>query len=400
MVGPDPGDDTTAGSAPTDFTTALEKTALDKQRIGVIAPTSGSSVQPFADAVAEITAAGATAVPLTAPTRPNVPKIVDREFGRDFAAYMNRYASPPVHTLGDLAAFGDAHPADEKKFGQARLAADAAIDLSDPATAAAYQTDLAAGRTASRAYIDTLLANGGQPLDGLMSPTATFAEVGARAGYPQITVPAGYDATIRRPVAISFTGTAGDDAKLLGFAYAYERAAQIRRPPSEINPQTWHCVAPIVYIPRTCGPGEASVPDGPVVTEPVGGDVPATLTLTLGGVGGDVVSFGPFTPGVGKEYTAATTATVTSSAADALLSVADPSSTARGHLVNGSFALVAPLEINGAAVGIFTPLKSWAAPVADEQVPLTFRQVIGATEPLRTGTYAKTLTFTLSTTAP
>jgi hypothetical protein len=69
-------------------------------------------------------------------------------------------------------------------------------------------------------------------------------------------------------------------------------------------------------------------------------------------------------------------------------------------LVNGSFALAQPLEINGAAVGIFTPLKSWAAPVANEQVPLTFRQSIGAAEPLRTGTYAKTLTFTLSTTTP
>jgi hypothetical protein len=229
-----------------------------------------------------------------------------------------------------------------------------------------------------------------------MSLTAAFAEVGARAGYPQITVPAGYDATVRRPVSISFTGTAGDDAKLLGFAYAYERAAQIRRPPSEINPQTWHCVAPIVYIPRTCGPGEASVPDGPVVTEPVGGNVPATLSLTLGGP----VSFGGLEPGVAKEYTASTTASVISSAADALLSVADPSDVARGRLVNGPFALAAPLRINDAAVGSFTPLRSWTAPVSNDLVTLTFRQSIGAAEPLRTGTYAKTLTFTLSTTSP
>ena len=31
---------------------------------------------------------------------------------------------------------------------------------------------------------------------------------------------------------------------------------------------------------------------------------------------------------------------------------------------------------------------------------VTFTQTIGATEPLRTGTYAKALTFTLSTTQP
>ena len=31
---------------------------------------------------------------------------------------------------------------------------------------------------------------------------------------------------------------------------------------------------------------------------------------------------------------------------------------------------------------------------------ITFSQAIGANEPLRTGTYSKTLTFTLSTTNP
>jgi hypothetical protein len=33
-------------------------------------------------------------------------------------------------------------------------------------------------------------------------------------------------------------------------------------------------------------------------------------------------------------------------------------------------------------------------------VAITFRQPIGAQDPLRTGTYSKTLTFTLSTTSP
>ena len=33
-------------------------------------------------------------------------------------------------------------------------------------------------------------------------------------------------------------------------------------------------------------------------------------------------------------------------------------------------------------------------------VPITFRQPIAATDALRTGSYAKTLTFTLSTTNP
>ena len=50
---------------------------------------------------------------------------------------------------------------------------------------------------------------------------------------------------------------------------------------------------------------------------PVGGTVPATLSLTLGAP----ASFGAFTPGVTKEYTASTTANVISTALDATLTV-------------------------------------------------------------------------------
>src|SRR3954452_2634187 len=52
----------------------------------------------------------------------------------------------------------------------------------------------------------------------------------------------------------------------------------------------------------------------------VGGSVPATLSLTLGAP----ASFGGFTPGVDKEYTATTSANVVSTAGDAALSVSDP----------------------------------------------------------------------------
>ena len=48
--------------------------------------------------------------------------------------------------------------------------------------------------------------------------------------------------------------------------------------------------------------------DAPPVTAPVGGNVPATLSLTLG----PPASFGAFTPGIQKTYTAQTTGRVTS----------------------------------------------------------------------------------------
>ncbi len=116
----------------------------------------------------------------------------------------------------------------------------------------------------------------------------------------------------------------------------------------------------------------------------VGGTVPATLSLSLGAP----ASFGAFAPGVSQEYTATTTANVISTAGDAALSVSDP-----GHLANGTFSLPEALRVEIAPA-------SWTGPVSNAAVALTFRQHIGATAALRTGSYSKTLTFTLSTTAP
>ena len=38
--------------------------------------------------------------------------------------------------------------------------------------------------------------------------------------------------------------------------------------------------------------------------------------------------------------------------------------------------------------------------MSNEVVDVTFKQAIGSSDALRTGTYSKTLTFTLSTTSP
>jgi hypothetical protein len=141
----------------------------------------------------------------------------------------------------------------------------------------------------------------------------------------------------------------------------------------------------------------------------VGGTVPATLSLTLGAPAG----FGGFTPGAQRDYFATTAASVTSSAGDALLSVSDPSSTATGHLVNGPFSLPERLQANAVrgttSNGVYAPvggsaapttLLTWNAPASNDQVTIGFKQSIKANDALRTGQYAKTLTFTLSTTNP
>jgi hypothetical protein len=138
----------------------------------------------------------------------------------------------------------------------------------------------------------------------------------------------------------------------------------------------------------------------------VGGTVPATLSLTLG----DPAAFGPFTPGVTKDYFATTTAVVTSTAGDALLSVSDPDTVAPGHLVNGTFSLPEPLQMRGRKsdaqgtaynpIGATFNLLTWSGPVSNDPVSLDYKQTIKSSDALRTGTYSKTLTFTLSTTNP
>jgi streptogramin lyase len=133
----------------------------------------------------------------------------------------------------------------------------------------------------------------------------------------------------------------------------------------------------------------------------VGGTVPATLSLSLGGP----VSFGAFTPGLAKDYDAQLSADVVSTAGSATLSVADPAGS--GRLVNGAFSLPTPLQVKASSPlgtgGAFAPLGAvltYDTPASHDPVTVTFRQTIGATDALRTGSYSKTLTFTLSTTTP
>jgi hypothetical protein len=166
--------------------------------------------------------------------------------------------------------------------------------------------------------------------------------------------------------------------------------------------------------PQITGPGlagggfyDATCPEIVPVNGSVGGTVPATLALTLGAP----ATFGAFTPGLGHTYIAGTSASVISTAGDAALSLADPSAADAGHLVNGAFALPQPLKASasspggtaapgGAVSGAPLTLLTYSGPVSADPAAVRFSQDVGANDPLRTGTYAKTLTFTLSTTTP
>jgi hypothetical protein len=100
---------------------------------------------------------------------------------------------------------------------------------------------------------------------------------------------------------------------------------------------------------------------------------------------------------------------VTSTAGDATLSVTDPSQSATGRLVNGSFTLSERLQVRADA-NAFAPLSatagsplallSYGEPVSNGLASIAFRQEIGDGQALRTGAYSKSLTFTLTTATP
>jgi sugar phosphate isomerase/epimerase len=138
----------------------------------------------------------------------------------------------------------------------------------------------------------------------------------------------------------------------------------------------------------------------------VGGNVPSALALSVSpGVG-----FGTFMPATARTYETALAASVVATTGDATLAVTDPGPSP-GHLVNGANALAAPLQIRAvnAAVpgsawmplGAANTLLTYTGPTAGaDAVTIGLRQAIAANEVLRSGTYAKTLTFSLTTTAP
>jgi amidase len=158
-------------------------------------------------------------------------------------AYLKEFApNLPYRSMVDLVAFNKAHPEELKLFGQEWFEKAEAIG---PLTKAQYKKALDTGHRFSRTYgIDAALKK--HKLDALIAPTGgpawlidhingdssggSATSPPAVAGYPHITVPMGQVSGL--PVGLSFMGTAWTDARLLNYAYAFEQATQLRKPPT------------------------------------------------------------------------------------------------------------------------------------------------------------------------
>ena len=282
--------------------------SLAGKRVAVIASTGA----PYPAAVTAVTGAGATTVTKTIGTpSPNPPSIVARSFESDLNAYLAG-TSGGAGSLQGIVNYNTANPVEGLKYQQGQLVSSLSPDLST------FEADLAAGKASNAALIDGLLTD----TDVIMVPSGNaLVGIADRAGYPVLTVPAGYGTggAGRNPIGVTFVAKAGDEAGLLNAGYAFEQATNVRLAPSFTNPSMFRCVEGSTFFsPHHCHPGDVLSPtaDGPTETPvagDVGGSVPATLSLTLGAN----ASFGAFTPGVARTYTASTTANVISTAGDA-----------------------------------------------------------------------------------
>ena len=255
LAASDPRDDATreAAAHAIDYTRHLDAKALDGARLGVVRGQFGGRNDlvsaEIEKALEALKAAGAILVEI--PAMPNAGKYTQSELDvllyelkADLAAYLAEYApGAPVKTLADVIAFNERNKAKEMPyFGQELFVqAQAKGGLDSPA----YLEALAANRKLTREEgIDKVLAE--NRLDALIAPTGGpawlidfikgdasgggFTSPAAVAGYPHVTVPAGFVNGL--PCGISFVGTAWSEARLVALAYAFEQATHHRRAPT------------------------------------------------------------------------------------------------------------------------------------------------------------------------
>jgi len=200
------------------------------------------------DLLAEMKRLGAVLVdPADIPTQG---KFDDSEFEvllYEFKADLNAYLAglgpgAPVRSLKDVIAFNEKNRDREMPyFGQDIMIK---AEAKGPLTSKPYLQALRKNHLLTRVQgIDFVMKK--NRLDALIAPTGGppwptdwangdhftggYSSASAIAGYPHITVPAGY--VFGLPVGISFFGGAFSEPKLIKIAYAFEQATKARRAP-------------------------------------------------------------------------------------------------------------------------------------------------------------------------
>ncbi len=239
------------GKSHSDYTRFLDKVGLRGARIGVARAYFNFNDQVdkrMEELIREIKKLGAVVIdPADIPTKG---KFDDSEFEvllYEFKADLNAYLAglgpkAPVRTLKEVIEFNEKNRDKEMPyFGQ-----DIFIKAQGkgPLTDKKYLQALRKNHLLSRGQgIDFVMRQ--HRLDALIAPTGGpawptdwingdhftggYSSASAVAGYPHITVPAGY--IFGLPFGISFFGAAYSEPKLIKYAYSFEQATKVRRAP-------------------------------------------------------------------------------------------------------------------------------------------------------------------------
>jgi len=257
---PDPRDPATqtAPGAAIDYTRFLDQDGLRGARVG-IARNLGFGGSERGDAVVEAAIgamrdAGCVIVdPAPIPSDPRVAAeaemaVLQFEFKAGLNAYLATRRDVALDregfplSLAGLIRFNEAHAREELAvFGQdLLLASEARGPLSDPTYLDALETSRRLSgpegldRVMDEHALDALVAPTGGPawlIDPINGDSGVAGSSGpaARAGYPLISVPAGFVSGL--PIGLTFMGRRFSEATLIRLAYSFERHVAARRPP-------------------------------------------------------------------------------------------------------------------------------------------------------------------------
>jgi len=255
IAGVDPADAATAesrGKAASDYTQFLDPHGLNGARIGVARAKffgySPETDELIEDALREMKRAGAVLVdPADIPHAGEFDdaefEVLLYEFKADLNAYLAEWApGAAVRTLSDVIAFNEKNRDRELQYFRQDVMEKA--EKKGPLTEAAYRKALKRCRELSRTKgldavmtrlrLDAIVAPTGAPpwtidlVDGdhFLGASSTPAAV---AGYPSVTVPAGY--VFGLPVGVTFIGKAWSEGTLIRLAYSFEQSTKRRRAP-------------------------------------------------------------------------------------------------------------------------------------------------------------------------
>jgi amidase len=252
LAGPDPNDHATKDSATKgqfDYTKFLDPSGLRGAKVGVARRFFGFNAavdRVMDDCINEMKREGANIIdPIEYPVHAGLDdselNVLLYEFKIDLNAYLKTRASLRVKSLSDIIAFNEVRRSEEMPYFEQDLMIKAE---KGELTEDAYKETLANNhRLARDVGIDAVIAKYG--LDAIVAPSngpawltdwvagdhvsGGCSQPAAVAGYPHITVPAGFVRGL--PVGLSFFGPAWSEPTLLRTAYAFEQATKRRHSP-------------------------------------------------------------------------------------------------------------------------------------------------------------------------